>query len=522
MPRVDELMYGYKHIVRKIIEAGQVKQQIKWCVQEYSLLIVTAGAGQLLWNEGQYELTQGSCFIAKPDHECEIESRLGAVEIYRIIFAPLPSSATTYTDALPCDVLLSCYPFSRCLELAEGIFRIKDAQDMMSEMRRHILLQEFLMMLIAQGVVAGTDWHQHIRQSLRYIQEHYNLPLTVDDLADHANMERWRYARMFKQVTGKTPLDYISQLRMSRAKQLLSGTEDRMFDIASHVGLSNEYYFSKKFKKSVGVSPGQYRRQCRDHVRVFSPFMEDYLVALGIVPVVQSCHAGWGKQDYLGLNHIPELDIEGDDPDRLSVYKPDVILLESASFRWKLNEYQQIAHHITLSSHSENWRQMLVSVAEMFGKTSVAEEMIAQYEHQAAAARSTLERRVQGQTVAMLRLSSCGFTLYGGEKHGYTGPVLYGDLALEPHSLVRQLTKGARKAELTAEQLGLLDADHIFITFDNEDGQKMGLKYLSSPVWNSLRAVQNKRVYEVDFLSWMNYGLLSNRKKINDVLHFLG
>jgi len=69
-----------------------------------------------------------------------------------------------------------------------------------------------------------------------------------------------------------------------------------------------------------------------------------------------------------------------------------------------------------------------------------------------------------------------------------------------------------------------LDADHLFITFDKHhsavEGEERGL--LDFPLWRELPAVKNNNVYEVDFLTWMNYGVISHGKKIDDVLDVLG
>ncbi|WMT43071.1 hypothetical protein RE628_12830 [Paenibacillus sp. D2_2] len=124
------------------------------------------------------------------------------------------------------------------------------------------------------------------------------------------------------------------------------------------------------------------------------------------------------------------------------------------------------------------------------------------------------------QSVAFLRISTLGISLYGGEDHGYTGPVLYRDLGLTPPLLVKKLTKDARKVLLEPLELLELDADHLFITFDKRHSTREGeeREILNSPLWQSLRAVRDGCVYEVDFYTWMNYGILSHRKKINDVL----
>ncbi|CAK4863364.1 unnamed protein product [Aphanomyces euteiches] len=168
----------------------------------------------------------------------------------------------------------------------------------------------------------------------------------------------------------------------------------------------------------------------------------------------------------------------------------------------------------------ESWQETLRTVADLLGrgKSIKVAEVIDNYERKADLARKTLYA-IRHQTVAFLRISEKGIMLYAGPDKGYTGPILYKDLELTPHPLVKQLMNGARKTELTPEYLVQLDADHLFVTFEISEQAKK--KLLATSVWQSLPAVSHNHVYEVDFLSWMNYGILSHGKKIDDVLRVL-
>ena len=100
----------------------------------------------------------------------------------------------------------------------------------------------------------------------------------------------------FKDITGQIPLHYLTKLRIEKAKHLLMTTNDRVFEISQSVGFNNEYYFNRRFKEHVGISPGQYRRNQSSHIRVFAPFLEDFFVALGITPIAQFSHSKWGNK----------------------------------------------------------------------------------------------------------------------------------------------------------------------------------------------------------------------------------
>lgn len=391
----------------------------------------------------------------------------------------------------------------------------------MEAFHNHIRFQELLLFIIQRNAVQNRtpSERESVQRTVEYIQENYYESLNVERLAEMSGISRWRYTQVFKEITGQIPLEYLNGIRMDRAQQLLLMTDDRLYDIALSVGYSNEYYFNRKFKQMIGASPGQYRRRQHHNPRVFAPFMEDYLLALGITPVAQMSHALWGKQDYLGLDVVPEIDISIMDVEQLSVYRPELILLDAGFDRWHLEKCKQLAPLFKFPFFGEDWRTALYSLAPVFGKMDEAREAIHAYEKKAEYAKKLLSKTMRGQTVAVLRISACSVSLYGDVKLGYIGNVMYKDLGLQPHPFAERIARGERRVELSEEQLGQLDADHLFITFDRREGE--GREILKSKIWNSLPAVRSRRVYEVDFMSWMNYGVLSHIRKIDDVLRVL-
>ncbi|QJD88161.1 AraC family transcriptional regulator [Cohnella herbarum] len=413
-----------------------------------------------------------------------------------------------------------CSPFSDCLDYLEGIYRNRTALDEMKVLERHIRFQQLLLFLLQQNLTPNKEWNvrQSVEQTIEQMKRYYHDPWTVERLSELANVPRWQYTRLFKGMTGKIPLQYLNEVRIDRAKQLLLVTNDPMFDIAQNVGFGDEYYFNRRFKQAVGVSPGIYRRNNRENIQVWAPFLEDYLVALGVTPAMQCSHANWGKQEYLGLNEVPTFDIETEDVEALSGVKPDFIMMEESFERWiPFDRLNRLAPTFKVTHSGEDWRTTLRTVADLLGKMDKVKEIIGEYEHKANEAKKILKSSIQGQTVACLRVSDAGVYLYSGADHGYTGPVLYKDLGLTPPELVTQLTSQDRRVPLTPEQLVRLDADHVVITFDrlSERGSRSAIDVIH---WQMLPAVRNQRVYEVDFLAWMNYGVLSHNRKIDDLL----
>ena len=101
---------------------------------------------------------------------------------------------------------------------------------------------------------------QLIRQAKDYIEEHYADPeLCLNRVAARANLSASHFSTVFSQETGQTFKEYLTEIRMHRAKELLRMTMLRSAEIAYQVGYNDPHYFSAVFKKNTGLSPMEFR-----------------------------------------------------------------------------------------------------------------------------------------------------------------------------------------------------------------------------------------------------------------------
>ena len=96
-----------------------------------------------------------------------------------------------------------------------------------------------------------------------HLDEHYNQPYTLDELATLAGMSRSHLCHQFRDAFDSTIGQYVIRKRMSVAQRMLYDVNLRISEIAETVGYSDIYQFSKQFKKSFGVSPTKYREEQR-------------------------------------------------------------------------------------------------------------------------------------------------------------------------------------------------------------------------------------------------------------------
>ncbi|KRE57471.1 AraC family transcriptional regulator [Paenibacillus sp. Soil750] len=93
-----------------------------------------------------------------------------------------------------------------------------------------------------------------------YFSNHLSDPLSVQDMADRANLSVSRFSFLFKQRYGTSPHQYLLQMRIHHAKELLINTELSLESISEYCGFADLHHFSKIFKQRTGASPGEHRK----------------------------------------------------------------------------------------------------------------------------------------------------------------------------------------------------------------------------------------------------------------------
>lgn len=99
---------------------------------------------------------------------------------------------------------------------------------------------------------------EQVAHTIRYLTLQYWQPISIRKLAEELGYHRTHFSKMFKKITGCSPLQYLYKVRMERAEQLLKRSLT-VEQVASSVGYSDPLYFSKQFKRWSGYCPMDYR-----------------------------------------------------------------------------------------------------------------------------------------------------------------------------------------------------------------------------------------------------------------------
>ncbi len=104
---------------------------------------------------------------------------------------------------------------------------------------------------------------QRMKQMLEFIESHYTEALTLEQIAAAASLSENACLRCFRQVLNTSPIQYIKQLRLEKAAQLLLSTNRKIGDIALECGFTDQSYFTRTFREEKGISPREFRSASR-------------------------------------------------------------------------------------------------------------------------------------------------------------------------------------------------------------------------------------------------------------------
>lgn len=103
-----------------------------------------------------------------------------------------------------------------------------------------------------------------IRYLVKYMENNYSRPMTLDFLSSFAGLSKYHLSREFRRCTGSSPIEYLINLRVAAAQQFLISTDMRIADIAEETGFNNLNNFAKQFEKRTGMAPSAYRKKMRE------------------------------------------------------------------------------------------------------------------------------------------------------------------------------------------------------------------------------------------------------------------
>lgn len=133
----------------------------------------------------------------------------------------------------------------------------------------NLLFASMALSYFISSFIFNSNYHQPegekkediIDRSINFMQQNFNKPLTLHEIAQSISMSASHFSYLFKNKTGYSPIEYFNHLKIQKACQYVLFTDLRIKEIASQVGFDDQYYFSRLFSKLMGIAPLEYRRK---------------------------------------------------------------------------------------------------------------------------------------------------------------------------------------------------------------------------------------------------------------------
>jgi AraC-like DNA-binding protein len=233
-------------------------------LHEYQVVYITEGSGIYEDNSGEYTIHPGSLLIIQPGiwHRYKPEINVGWTENY----VGFNGSFAEHMFSNP--ILMAAKPMVNIgnrEDFIDTYYKIygyvKDEKPGFQQVSAGMVMKLLGYMISAEKQMNFSESRieKIIQKACFMIRENVEKEIDFKNYAECNNIAYSYFRRMFKMYTGLPPVQYQLDLKIIRSKELLLSTDKIIKEICYEVGFESEYYFSRLFKKKIGVSPSKIR-----------------------------------------------------------------------------------------------------------------------------------------------------------------------------------------------------------------------------------------------------------------------
>lgn len=508
------------------IEIITVDSELKpYFVSVYTLLFVKQGKGIIIVDGRSVTLEENKCFLFQPGMLIETCSETGssqdAIECYQVNFHPVNGSSSDEIKYLQGE-LFNANP-AILLDKMEDLYTIhheRSTKDILTQIQKQMKFYELLYIIVKESKKSEDQksTNKKINETIEYIKEHYNEEMTRETLAAIAGLSPGYYSHAFKKEVGKSPIDFLNEIRMNKAKELLVTSGQRLRGIANSVGFSDEFYFSRMFKKTVGISPTVYIRKNRTKIANFECTFNGHFRALNSTPYASF---GFTQDNHYQLQFRKKqytFSSKGgmvQALEALTEQKPDLIICSDTD-REKEELLRKIAPTIVIPWMENDWREHFLQVADILGKSKEAISWLDRYDYKANKASYKVKERISTvESVMIVRIYEGNLSIYGTRN---IGTIIYNDLKLKPVDIVTKIPCEKNQFQITCPECLQYQPDHLLLMVERDFQSQNLLKTLmSSEKWFDIPAVKKNQVHNIS-RQWLEYSAAAHEILIDQAV----
>lgn len=228
--------------------------------QSTAMIFPITGKAWIQSGNNRFYVTPGKVLHINERHPIHIEN-CGDTD-FKFIVIQYQTTETTAVDLYEQTFILRLSSEEVYKEQIQELLKIQSTPGAMAELHRRTSFYQ----LIQKCIEGARDEQLQstvkvMEQVVQYIEQNYKEKINVTKIAELYSLERRRLAYLFEKHTGLSPNTYITEYRISKAKELLEREELSIAEVAESVGYEDCFYFSRVFKKQTGTAPSTYRRK---------------------------------------------------------------------------------------------------------------------------------------------------------------------------------------------------------------------------------------------------------------------
>ena len=237
---------------------------------DYQLLYIVSGKGHFYFHGEDRVVYAGRMVLIQPRQEQRYEYfGEDKPEVYWVHFtgSDVKNILRSYNIPMDDPIFYSGASSTYSYLFKEMIHELQTCKTGYEDLLAMYLRQIFLLVQRTrqeERPTVSTYIQEEMEFARRYFNEHYNEPISIQEYAESRNMSVCYFQRNFKQIVKHTPMQYLLTIRVNNAASLLETTDYSMAEIAAIVGYEDPLYFSRLFRKIMGVSPRDYRNLVKD------------------------------------------------------------------------------------------------------------------------------------------------------------------------------------------------------------------------------------------------------------------
>lgn len=233
----------------------------------YLFFLIESGQGTLNYDGTSYELSEGDCvFIdCRKPYSHTTSKKLWKLDWAHFHGTNMENIYLKYLERGGQPVFRADSS-KHYLDIIDGIYGIASSDDYLRDMKIYEQLTRLLTLLMEESwhpenIPENTAGKKKSLQEIKaYLETTYTEKITLDDLASRFYINKYYLTRIFKEQYGSTITNYILELRITRAKQLLRFSEMPIEEVGNAVGINDANYFARIFRKIEGTTPHNYRK----------------------------------------------------------------------------------------------------------------------------------------------------------------------------------------------------------------------------------------------------------------------